>query len=74
MISFDPHWGGLDYVQETPPGDGLGIIYLPSIAHDSTAGQLQLESEASVHSFMQLQFRAVTENMYGSGLIISAGV
>lgn len=74
MIAFDPHWGGLDYVQDTPPGDGMGIAFYPSIVHDVTAGQLQLESESSVLSFMQLQFRAATENMYDSGLFVSAMV
>lgn len=72
MIAFDPHWGGLDYMQDTPPGDGMGIAFFPSLANDATAGQLQLEAEASAQSFMQLQFRASTENMYGSGLVVSA--
>lgn len=74
MIAFDPHWGGLDYAQDTPPFDGMAIAFFPSIASDVTAGQLQLESEASVQSFMQLQFRASTENMYDSGLVVSAMV
>lgn len=69
MISFDPYWGGLDYTFDTPPGDGLAITYLPSLAHDITAGQLQLESEESVHSFMQTQFRMSAENMIGTGLV-----
>lgn len=70
MNIFDPSWGGLDYVQDTPPQDGFAITFLPSIVNDPLAGQLQLESEESVHSFMQTQFRIVTENMYEAGLIL----
>lgn len=72
MISFNPMWGGLDYVQDTPPGDGFAITFLPSIVSDVTAGQLQGDSEASVHSFMQQQFRMAAENMYDSGLVAHA--
>ena len=74
MIVFDPHWGGLDYMQDTPPDDGMAIAFFPSVANDATAGQLQLESEASVKSFMQAQFRIVTENMHGAGLFISDNI
>lgn len=69
MIGFDPYWGGLDYTFDSPPADGCGISYLPSLAHDALAGQLQLGDEESVHSFMQTQFRMATENMLGYGLI-----
>ncbi len=71
MIVFDPHWGGLDYAFDTPAEDGFSITYLPSLANDALAGQLQLESEESVHSFMQAQFRMATENMMGYGLVAS---
>lgn len=71
MIAFDSYWGGLDYSFDTPPGDGFAITYLPSLANDSTAGLLQLDSEESVHSFMQTQFRMAAENMAGSGLVAS---
>lgn len=71
MIGFDPYWGGLDYMFDTPPEDGLGITFLPSLAHDPLAGALQLDSEESVHSFMQTQFRMATENMMGYGLVTS---
>lgn len=71
MIGLDPYWGGLDYTFDTPPEDGFGISYLPSLANDALAGQLQLESEESVHSFMQIQFRMATENMMGYGLVAS---
>ena len=74
MIFFNPGWGGLDYIQDTPPQDGMGIVFLPSLANDATAGALQLESEESVHSFMQSQFRAVTENMYETALIVGSEV
>lgn len=74
MIFFDAYWGGLDYSQDTPPADGMSIVFLPSIANDASAGILQSDSEASVHSFMQQQFRAGAENMYGAGLFISEGV
>lgn len=74
MISFNPHWGGLDYVQDTPPQDGMGLVFLPSLALDAAAGYPQLESEESVHQFMQSQFRAATENMYDSGLVVSSAV
>lgn len=74
MISFNPHWGGLDYTQDTPPWDGMGLVFLPSLAMDTTAGAPQLESEESVHQFMQSQFRAATENMYDSGLVVSSAV
>lgn len=72
MIMFDPGWGGLDYIQDTPPQDGMAIVFLPSLANDAIAGQLQLESEESTRSFMQSQFRAAAENMYESGLFVSA--
>ena len=69
MIGFDPYWGGLDYSFDTPEADGLAISYLPSIVSDGLAGQLQLGSEESVHSFMQAQFRMATENMLSQGLV-----
>lgn len=71
MISFDPSWGGLDYIQDTPPEDGMAIVFLPSIANDALAGQLQAESESSARSFMQAQFRAAAENMRDSGLVFN---
>lgn len=74
MINFNPFWGGLDYIQDTPPNDGFGLVFLPSLASDMTAGALQLESEESVHQFMQSGFRAATENMYDAGLIVSSAI
>lgn len=72
MIFFDPAWGGLDVVQDTPPYDGLAISYLPSIVNDALAGQLQYDSQESARSYMQEQFRAAAENMYETGLVITA--
>ena len=71
MIAFEPLWGGTSVVQDTPPYDALGITFAPSIVTDVTAAMPQLDSQASVHSFMQDQFRACTENMYDSGLVVS---
>lgn len=73
MISFNPHWGGLDYIEEdSVPPDSFAIYFAPSIANDATAGALQMEAETSAQQFMQLGFRAATENMYGSGLFVSS--
>lgn len=74
MISFNPHWGGVDYFQDTPPNDRLGPVFTPSMAIDTTAAQPQLESQESAHQFMQSQYRAVTENVYDSGLIVSSTI
>ncbi|MBD5626627.1 MAG: hypothetical protein HDQ90_03925 [Desulfovibrio sp.] len=71
MIALDPLWGGLNVVQDTPPHDSLGISYAPSIVTDVTAAVPQLDSMASVQSFMEHQFRAAAENMYDSGLVVS---
>lgn len=71
MIALDPLWGGLDVVQDTPPGDTLAISFAPSIVSDVTAAVPQLDAQASVQSFMQDQFRASAENMYDSGLVVS---
>ena len=72
MIAFNPFWGGLDYIQDTPPQDGMGLVFAPSVATDALAGRAQLESEESVQSFMQSQFRAAAENMWELGLIAQA--
>lgn len=72
MTSLNPYWGGLDYIQDTPYGDGFGLVFLPSLVSDAAAGTLQLESESSVHQFMQMQFRLGAENMQDAGLIVSA--
>lgn len=74
MILFDPVWGGLDYTQDTPPYDGMAITFLPSIVNDQLAAQPQMESEASVRSFMQTQARAAAENMLESALFVGASV
>ncbi|MBD5641592.1 MAG: purine nucleoside permease [Desulfovibrio sp.] len=74
MISFNPHWGGLDYLQDSSPADGCGIVFLPSLASDATAAVPQMESEESVHQFMQSGFRAATENLYSAGLLVSEGI
>ncbi|MDE5832898.1 MAG: hypothetical protein K2H64_07940 [Desulfovibrio sp.] len=74
MIIFNPIWGGLDYIQDTPPQDGMAIVFLPSVVSDPLAGKPQLESEESVQSFMQSQFRAVAENMRETGLIVGSDV
>lgn len=71
MIAFDPFFGGLNVVQDTPPGDALGISFTPSIVSDVTAALPQLDSQASAQSFMEHQFRASAENMYDSGLVVS---
>ncbi|MDE7370458.1 MAG: hypothetical protein K2N07_01695 [Desulfovibrio sp.] len=71
MIALDPTWGGLNVVQDTPPHDSLGISYAPSLVTDVTAAVPQLDSMASVQSFMEHQFRAAAENMYDSGLVVS---
>ena len=72
MIPFDPYWLGLDYMEDSTPGDGNAIVYLPSIVNDSTAAAPQAESEASVHSFMQDNFRLSAMNMMDTGLVINA--
>ena len=74
MISFNPWWGGVDYVQDTPPYDGLCIEYVPSIANDYTAAFEQMQSMESAKSFMQAQFRRDAENMLDAGLIYSSAV
>lgn len=74
MISFNPLWGGQDYIQDSPPYDGLAICFLPSIVNDALAGVLQLDSETSCQSFMQTAYRVSAENMYDSGLIVSSMV
>lgn len=71
MLFFNPDWGGLEYVQDTPPPDSMSIAFLPSVANDSAAAQLQMDAQESTRSFMQSQFRAATENMYESGLVLS---
>ena len=72
MISFDPAWLGLDVIQDSSPGDGLAVAYLPSIANDASAALDQLQSESSARSFMQDLFRSSAENMNNSGLVVSA--
>lgn len=72
MIAFNPAWGGQDVIQDTPPHDGLGIVFLPSIVSDVVGSIPQLESESSVRSFMQNQFRAAAENFNDAGLVYSA--
>lgn len=74
MLSFDPLWGGQNIIQDTPPGDALGIVFLPSIVGDVLGAIPQLESEESSRSFMQTQFRVAAENMNDAGLIYSAAV
>lgn len=74
MIAFNPLWGGEDYIQDTPPHDGMAISFLPSIVNDVLGGIPQADSQSSAQSFMQTQFRMVAENMNDSGLVISASV
>lgn len=69
MISFNPDWGGTDIIQDTPPYDGMSLVFLPSIVADVTGSIPQLESESSVHSFMQEQFRTSAENLNDGGLL-----
>lgn len=69
MISFNPAWGGQDVVQDTPPYDGMGLAFLPSIASDVLGAVPQLDSESSARSFMEAQFRQVAENLNDVGLI-----
>lgn len=72
MTFFDPFWLGLDYMQDSTPGDGCAITFLPSIAYDSTAAVPQAESEASVFQFMQDTFRLSSMNMMDSGIVLNA--
>lgn len=72
MTSYDPYWLGLNYIEDSTPGDGNAIMYLPSIVNDSAAAYPQAESEASVHSFMQDNFRLAAMNMMDSGLVVNA--
>lgn len=74
MVSLNPYWGGLDYIQDSTPEDGGGIVFLPSLVSDVTAAVPQLEAIESVQQFLQSGFRASTENLYGAGLMISSGV
>lgn len=69
MITFNPDWGGQDVIQDTPPYDGMALVFLPSIVADVTGSIPQLDSENSVHSFMQTQFRISAENMNDSANI-----
>lgn len=72
MISFDPAWLGLDVIQDSSPGDGLAVAYLPSVACDSSAAIDQLQHESSACSFMQDLFRSSAENMNNLGLVVSS--
>lgn len=74
MIAFNPWWGGIDIVQDTPPYDRLSIDYVPSIANDQTAASGQMMYMESTKSFMQTQFRQIAENMRDAGLIYSSAV
>lgn len=75
MIGFNPHWGGLDYVQDdSVPPDSFAISFVPSIVNDATAGALQANSESSVLQDMQAGFRLSAENMMGAGLMVSSSV
>lgn len=74
MIAFNPAWGGQDVIQDSSPYDGMGIVFMPSIACDALGAVPQLESESSVLSFMQAQFRQSAENMYDSGLLYSGAI
>lgn len=75
MIGFNPHWGGLDYVEEdSVPPDGFAITFVPSLANDAIAGILQMDYESGAMQDMQSQFKASTENMAGAGLMVSAFV
>lgn len=72
MTAFNPLWGGDEYIQDTPPYDGMSISFLPSIVNDSTAAQLQLDSQVSTQSFMESLFRISAKNMYDSGVVVSS--
>ena len=72
MNSFNPYWGGLDYIQDTPAEDGFALVFTPSLANDALAGALQLDSESSAQQFLQVQFRIAAENMGDRGLIVAA--
>lgn len=72
MTSFDPYWLGLDYMQDSTPGDGCAITFLPSIVNDGAAAVPQAESEASVFQFMQDNFRLSSMNMMDAGLVLNA--
>lgn len=72
MTFFNPYWLGLDFMQDSPPGDGCAIMFYPSIANDLTAAVSQMESEASSKQFMQDNFRLFAMNMADSGIVLNA--
>ena len=74
MITFNPYWGGQDVIQESLPSDGLVIAFSPSIVSDVLGAVPQLDSQSSVQSFMQSQFRATAENMNDAGLVFSSTI
>lgn len=74
MHIFNSWWGGLDYIQDTPPEDGMGLVFIPSLASDSAAGALQLESESGSQQYMQARFKLAAENMLDMANIISANI
>lgn len=75
MIGFNPHWGGLDYVQDdSQPPDSFVISFVPSLVNDATAGALQADAESSVHQDLQAGLRLSAENMFGAGLLVSSFV
>lgn len=71
MLAFDPDFGGQNVIQDSPPFDGMAIVFVPSIVNDVTGSVPQLDSEASTRSFMQIQFRITAENMNDLGLVYS---
>ena len=74
MIIFNPNWGGQDVIQDSRPADGMAISFTASIVNDVLGAVPQLDSENSVHSFMQSQFRAAAENMENSGVLYSDSI
>lgn len=69
MLAFDPDFGGQNVIQDSPPFDGMAIVFVPSIVNDVTGSVPQLDSESSARSFMQIQFRMTAENMNDMGLV-----
>ena len=71
MTVFDPISQGINVLQDTPPIDALVISYMPSEFSDMVANAAQILDDASTRSFMQDQWRMVTENMYDLGNVVS---
>ncbi|MBO4314044.1 MAG: hypothetical protein J5838_07085 [Desulfovibrio sp.] len=63
MNVYDPMMQRTVVIQDTPREDGLSLAFPPSEFSDVTAAAHQLESAASARSFMQDQWRVISQNM-----------